>query len=398
METKRAVVVVLDGVGVGSAPDAEEYGDSGANTLGNLSRRRSLALPNLAGLGLGNLSDIVGVKAVGAACHAGAYGRLRERAGGKDTTAGHWELMGVVSERLPTYPEGFPEPIVKRWCADNQLPGVLGNTVASGTEIIEKLGAEHMRSGKPILYTSADSVWQVAAHERSFGLERLLGICESARIIANELNIGRVIARPFVGTPTEGFTRTKNRTDYSLPPPKPTYLDRLAELGLKTLGLGKIHNIFAGRGIARSQKTSGNSDGLRVLLDAIDERREALVLCNLGDTDTLYGHRRDVEGFAAALEEFDRTLPTLLGKLGESDLFIVTADHGNDPTYEGTDHTREYVPLLVYGGARAGSRPLSDLGILDGFGHVGATVYHFLTSTPPTFAELSGESLLGRLS
>jgi phosphopentomutase len=307
----RVILIVLDGVGAGELPDATVYGDRTSNTLGNLSRSfkksagRSISLPNLEAWGLGNITSIDGVPGRLEGQGEGAFGRAVELSRGKDTTSGHWEMAGlVVSKAFVTYPQGFPKEVVDRWVKENDLPGVLGNCVASGTEIIAQLGEEHVRTGKPILYTSADSVWQVAAHETIFGLDRLYKICKSARIIGDELQLGRVIARPFIGDPLKGtpFKRTYNRKDYAQLPPEPTYLDMLGDAGVPVLGIGKISNIYAGQGVANNIDTAGNADGIKVLLEQIEKQKMGLIFCNLIDFDMLYGHRRDVPGFAMALE------------------------------------------------------------------------------------------------
>jgi phosphopentomutase len=387
----RVIWIVLDGVGAGELPDASNYGDQGANTLGNLARefekrhQRKLSLPNLEALGIGNITRIEGVAPKKPGEGAGAYGKAMELSLGKDTTSGHWEMAGlVVSKAFTTYPDGFPQEVVDRWVRENDLPGVLGNKAASGTEIIEELGLEHVRTGKPILYTSADSVWQIAAHEEAFGLERLYKISKSARKICDELQLGRVIARPFVGDPTKGvkFTRTYNRKDYAQLPFARTILDELTSQGVPTLGIGKISNIFAAQGIADNIDTKGNTDGIRVVIEQLGQTRKGLLFCNLIDFDMLYGHRRDVDGFASALEEFDRAMPEIRKRMTERDLLILAADHGNDPTYRGTDHTREYIPLIAYTPAQTQPGPL-DLGTRQSFADVGATVMHALTGKSP---------------
>lgn len=397
----RVIWVVLDGVGAGELPDAKAYGDTGSNTLGNLARAfkqktgRPLNLPHLEAWGLGNITDIDGVPARWSGKGEGAFGRAIELSLGKDTTAGHWEMAGVVVKKaFTTYPKGFSHEVIDHWCRENELPGVLGNKIASGTEIIDELGPEHMRSGKPILYTSADSVWQVAAHEKSFGLERLLKICKSARKLCDELQISRVIARPFIGDPSQGkpFKRTYNRKDYAQPPTSPTYLDYLGTHEIPVLGIGKISNIYAGQGIAENIDTQGNTDGIRVLCDQMQARREGLIFCNLVDFDMLYGHRRDVDGFAKALEEFDAAIPELKKQMGPRDLLIVASDHGNDPTYRGTDHTREYIPLLAYSPSQKSQGPV-DLGTRSSFGDVGATVVQALLGHSPPDG-LAGRSFL----
>jgi phosphopentomutase len=401
----RVIWIVLDGVGAGELPDAAEYGDSGSNTLGNLARAfekrsgRKLNLPNLEAWGIGNITSILGVAPRTAGQGEGAFGKAIERSSGKDTTSGHWEMAGlVVTQPFVTYPTGFPQEIVDRWIKENDLPGVLGNKAASGTEIIEELGQEHVRSGKPILYTSADSVWQIAAHETAFGLERLYKISKSARKIANELQLGRVIARPFIGDPTQGtpFTRTYNRKDYAQLPFAKTFLDRLIESDIPTLGIGKISNIYAGQGIKSNLDTKGNTDGIQVMIEQMKSTRSGLIFNNLIDFDMLYGHRRDVDGFAHALEEFDRAVPAIKAQMTDRDLLIIAADHGNDPTYRGTDHTREYIPLLAYTPAQTLPGPV-DLGTRASFADVGATVVDALIGKDFKKAGLAGDSFLPRM-
>jgi phosphopentomutase len=400
---KRVIWVVLDGVGAGQLPDAPQYGDIGSDTLGNLARvylakkGRGLHLPHLEKWGIGNLTSIEGVAPLKAGQGEGAYGKATEQSLGKDTTSGHWEMAGlVVSKAFATYPNGFEQAVVDRWVKENQLPGILGNKSASGTEIIEELGPEHMKTGKPILYTSADSVWQVAAHEQSFGLDRLYKVCKSARVICDELQIGRVIARPFIGDPTQGkpFKRTYHRKDYAQLPFGPTCLDVLAENQVPTLGIGKISNIYAGRGVASNIDTEGNTDGIRVLLEQLEKTPKGLIFCNLIDFDMLYGHRRDVDGFAAALEEFDRAVPEIKKRLQPGDLVILTADHGNDPTYRGTDHTREYIPILAYSPNQGGQAAIN-LGIRGSFADMGATILEGLLGAKDN--KLAGMSFLGDL-
>jgi len=408
----RVIWVVLDGVGASALPDAEAYGDVGSDSLGNLGRQfeskagRKLALPNMARMGIGNLTPIEGVPPCPSGEGLGAYGKAKERSRGKDTTSGHWEMAGlVVSRPFTVYPDGFSNEVIERWCSENNLPGVLGNKPASGTDIIDELGPEHMRTGKPILYTSADSVWQVAAHEESFGLERLLKVCKSARVLCDELGIGRVIARPFVGDPSKGvpFKRTYNRKDYAQLPDKPTLLDLLVDRNVHTLGIGKISNIFAGQGVPENIDTKGNTDGIQVLIEQIKTRKSGpqgqglLLFCNLIDFDMLYGHRRDVRGYGEALEEFDHALPELMASMGPRDLLVLASDHGNDPTYPGTDHTREYIPVLAYSPS-ASKKGSVDLGIRDGFGDVGATIYEALTGESiPSSSGLEGRSFLAQM-
>lgn len=401
----RVIWVVLDGVGAGELPDAKSYGDTGSDSLGNLGRQfqskagRKLSLPNLARMGLGNLTGIEGVPPCAPGEGHGAFGKALEKSRGKDTTSGHWEMAGlVVSRAFTVYPDGFSKEVLDRWCHENQLPGVLGNKAASGTEIIEELGLEHMKTGKPIVYTSADSVWQVAAHEESFGLQRLLDVCKSARKICDELGIGRVIARPFVGNPEKGvpFKRTYNRKDYAQLPDRPTLLDLLEDRKVHTLGIGKISNIFAAQGITENIDTKGNTDGIRVLIEQVKSRTQpaTLLFCNLIDFDMLYGHRRDVKGYGEALEEFDRAMPELIASMGPGDLLVLASDHGNDPTYPGTDHTREYIPVLAYSKATRAKGAIS-LGVRQCFGDVGATVFEALTGEKiPADSGLEGQSFL----
>ncbi|HSZ83150.1 MAG TPA: phosphopentomutase [Polyangia bacterium] len=346
---RRAIILVADGVGCGGAPDALAYGDAGADTLGNLSRALGgLALPNLGALGLGNLTPIAGVPAV--AAPAGAWGAMCEASAGKDTITGHREMAGLVTtEAMATFPRGFPRDITDalRAAAGRDL---IGNKTASGTAIIDELGPAHMASGALILYTSADSVLQLAAHEEIVPLPELYEICAKARAIADRHRIGRVIARPFVGRPG-AFKRTYNRRDYALVPPEPTLCDVVAAAGLPTVGVGKISDIFAGRGIGASVHSEGNVDGMRLTLEALARVPRGLLFVNLVDFDMVYGHRNDVPGFARALAELDAWLPTFRAALAPGDAAFITADHGNDPTTPGTDHTRERVPLLAFGPA-----------------------------------------------
>ncbi len=357
---KKVLVLVLDGVGVGELPDAAAYGDAGSCTLGNLAAAAGgLNLPCLASLGLGNIIPVAGVPP--APRPRAAYGKLAMRAAGKDTTSGHWELMGVVLERpFPVYPRGFPPEVI---AAFEERIGrkVLGNRPASGTQIIAELGELHLATGFPIVYTSADSVFQVAAHEDVIPVPELYRICEVAReILTGEHAVGRVIARPFTGKPGN-FRRTERRRDFSLPPPRPTLLEKLAAAGYEVVAVGKVHDIFAGRGFTRSLPAAGNRAVLAAAFRALAEVGEGLVLATLGDFDTLYGHRNDVPGFAAALAEFDRALGQELARLPRGAGLVITADHGCDPTTPSTDHSREYVPLLVCGEGVApvplGTRP-----------------------------------------
>jgi phosphopentomutase len=351
-------------------PDAASFGDPPrADTLGNIARLRGLALPNLAALGLGNIKPLAGIAP--AASPEGAYGRCTLASPGKDTTTGHWEMAGIHLNRpLPLYPRGFPPEIMREF--ERRIGrSSLGNKAASGTEIIEELGAEHMRTGSPIVYTSADSVFQVAAHEEVIPLWELYKICETARaILHGPAEVGRVIARPFLGAPGR-FTRTANRHDYAVPPPRGMLLDRLAERGVFVHGVGKIFDVFLGRGICESSKTKDNAEGMAKILDAMETCDTGLIFGNLVDFDQQFGHRNDTAGYGAALERFDAWLPQLRAAMRPGDAAICTADHGCDPTVPGTDHTREYVPLLVFGPqVQAGV----DLGLRGSLSDIGQTV------------------------
>lgn len=337
--------IVLDSVGIGAMPDAADYGDEGSDTLGNIAKETTLYLPNLLRLGLGNIRRLHGLPAVDHP--TGAFGCCALASPGKDTTTGHWEMAGILLEKpFPLYPHGFPPEVMEAFESKINRK-TLGNKAASGTEIIKELGEEHLRTGYPIVYTSADSVFQIAAHESVIGVDELYRICATAReILRGPHEVGRVIARPFVGSPGQ-FTRTANRKDFAVPPPAGMLLDQLAGEDVPVYGIGKIADIFLGRGIYRSVKTKDNADGMRATLQAMQEQSDGLIFVNLVDFDQLYGHRNDVAGYAAALEDVDRWLPNL--RLDEQDLAILTADHGCDPTTSSTDHSREYTPLLVYG-------------------------------------------------
>jgi phosphopentomutase len=356
-------------------PDAGAWGDEGANTVGNIARARGgLTLPNLGKLGLGNLVDIIGTPP--ADRPAGAFGRMAIASAGKDTMTGHWEMAGIRPEApFRTYPDGFPADLLAEFCRQAGLEGYLGNTVASGTEIIEELGEEHLRTGLPIVYTSADSVFQVAAHEERFGLDRLYHVCEVARdLLRPPHRVGRVIARPFEGTGAGHFARTSNRHDYALEPPH-MLLDDVKAAGLSVLAVGKIGDIFTGHGITWGEHTKDNAAGIRMIQDCLERDEPGLIFANLVDFDMLYGHRRNVEGYAQALIAFDAALPGLIAALGPADVLAITADHGNDPTFRGTDHTREYVPVLLCGGpVRAGV----DVGTRPTLADLGATVAELL--------------------
>jgi phosphopentomutase len=367
----RVIWIVLDSVGIGELPDAADYGDVGRTTLGHIAESRPLALPNLVRLGLANIAPLAHLAA--AASPIGAYGKGVTHSPGKDTTTGHWEMAGVwLDQAFPTYPHGFPSEVIAEF--EKQIGrGTLGNKPASGTEIIKELGEEHVRTGKPIVYTSGDSVFQIAAHENVIPIAELYRMCEIARTLLDGPNrVGRVIARPFAGA-TGHFARTTRRHDYAVDPPKPMLLDVLAERGVPVFGIGKIHDIYNGRGVEKYVTTTGNTDGMAKLTASLNERKSGLIFCNLVDFDMLYGHRKDVEGFAQSLEEFDRLLEPFLALLRASDLLITTADHGCDPDsrWPTTDHSREYVPILAYS---PGSGAAVNLGVRQTLADMGQTV------------------------
>ena len=370
----RITLIVLDGLGIGEMPDAADWGDAGSDTLGHICDSRLVQLPNLQSWGLGNIRPLQGVAP--ASQPRASFGKCALRSNGKDTTTGHWEMAGIVLERaFPTYPQGFPQTILDRFTSETGVPGILGNVAASGTEIIKQLGDEHVRTGKPIVYTSADSVFQIAAHEQVIPLDRLYEICETARVILRgEHEVGRVIARPFLGL-TGSFYRTENRHDYAVPPPPENLLPALAAAGLDVVCIGKIASIYDSLGVTQDLTAKNNQQSIDQTIHALHQKTRGLIFSNLVDFDMLYGHRRDTEGYARALEHFDSRLPEIEAAMREDDLVVITADHGNDPTYPGTDHTREYAPLIVYGKrARAvdlGPRQsLSDIGqtIAENFG------------------------------
>jgi len=362
----RVVLVVLDSLGIGAQPDAANWGDAGRDTLGHIAERRRLRIPNFARLGLANIRPLAGVEPV--AHPDGSYGKATLLSPGKDTTAGHWEMAGIILDRpFPTYPHGFPRDLLDHF--EQAIGrGTLGNFPASGTEIIRQLGEEHLRTGRPIVYTSADSVFQVAAHEDVIPVDELYRICRIAReMLQGENRVGRVIARPFTGTPGS-FRRTERRHDYAVEPPRPMLLDLLAEAGLEVTGVGKIPDIFRNRGISRALPGRNNQEGLESTMSALDDAKAGLVFTNLVDFDMLYGHRLDIEGYGRAIEAVDAQLPRLLARLAAGDLLILTADHGCDPLGPSTDHSREYVPVLATGpraahGVNLGTRrSLADIG------------------------------------
>jgi phosphopentomutase len=372
----RVVLVILDSVGCGELPDADRYGDVGSDTLGNTARAvGGLHLPNLQRLGLGNLHPIQGVPP--AAAPLGAYGRMAEQSAGKDTTIGHWEIAGAISAKpLPTYAHGFPSDVIAEY--ERRIGRkTLGNYPASGTVILDELGPEHMRTGFPIVYTSADSVFQVAAHEEVIPIDELYRICRIAReMLTGEHNVGRVIARPFVGEPG-AFQRTDRRRDFSAPPPEPTLLDHVHQAGKMVWAVGKIEDIFAAHGIGYAIHTHNNMDGMDKTLEAMRQAGPGLIFTNLVDFDMVYGHRNNAPGYAAALRAVDARVPELLAALRSDDVLILSADHGCDPTTPSTDHSREYVPLLVYG---APIRPAVNLGTRTSFADLGATIAEWLAA------------------
>ena len=374
---RRFVILIADSAGCGALPDARAYGDEGSDTIGNTSRAvGGLTLPVMGRMGLGYCTAVAGVPPE--PFPTAFHGRMAERSPGKDTLTGHWEMMGVILEHaLALFPKGFPPEIVEPFVRETGVPGILGNRAASGTVIIQELGEEHQRTGKPIVYTSADSVFQIAAHEETVPLAELYRWCEIARRQLDPFRVARVIARPFVGAPGK-YVRTYHRKDFSIPTPGRTVLERLVERGVRVHGVGKIPDVFDHRGVTDELHTEGNADGLaktEALLDRVDE---GLVFVNLVDFDMLYGHRNDPKGYARALEELDRALPRILGKLTPGEVCAITADHGCDPTTPSTDHSREYVPLLVHvpgrGGGKLGTRPT--------FADLGATVAEFFGIRP----------------
>ncbi len=368
---QRIVWMVLDSVGIGELPDAKDYGDVGRSTLGHIAESRALKVPNLAAMGLGNIAALKNIAP--AEKPRAAYGKGATKSPGKDTTTGHWEMAGVwLDQAFPVYPQGFPREVIEEF--EKQIGRkTIGNKPASGTEIIKELGEEHVRTGKPIVYTSGDSVFQIAAHEQVIPIEELYRMCEIARkLLDGKHRVGRVIARPFAGTPGH-FARTTRRHDYAVDPPKPMLLDVLEERQAPVFGIGKIHDIYNGRGVKEYVTTKGNVDGMEKLGAAVKERKTGLIFCNLVDFDMLYGHRKDVEGFARSLEEFDTMLGEFLPRLDATDMLLITADHGcdPDPRWATTDHSREYVPILAYSpGSGAGVK----LGVRETLADMGQTI------------------------
>jgi len=374
-------------------PDAGLYGDEGTNTISHIAQAvGGLRLPNLAALGLGNITDIQGVSRNTDA--QGCFGKMAEASEGKDSTTGHWEIAGVITKKaFPLYPEGFPKNLLDQFLRVTGCKGVLGNIPASGTEIIKELGDEHVRTGYPIVYTSGDSVFQIAAHQDVIPLERLYEICRKARehVLVGEHRVGRVIARPFIGT-SGSYMRTPFRRDYAVEAPADTVLDLLSRAGVPTVGIGKIDDLFCGRGLQQTIHIHSNAEGIEEIIKNGTSMQSGLLMSNLVDFDMLYGHRQDAAGYAKALEEFDGKLPEILECIGEGDLLILTADHGNDPTDQSTDHSREYVPLLCY--TRSGTKN-RDLGVRSSFADVGKTVAEFFHAAGG--GSLSGQSFLAAL-
>lgn len=374
---KRAILIVLDSVGIGEMPDASDYGDQGSNTLSNIAKAMNgLKLPNLQAMGLGNIAPIQGVEP--AVNPKACYGKMAEASPGKDTTTGHWEIAGVILEKaFPTFPQGFPREFIEAF-EEKIGRRVLGNEAASGTEIIERLGEEHVKTGRPIVYTSADSVFQVAAHEEVISLSELMKICEIARkMLDGDMRVGRVIARPFLGEPGN-YYRTSHRHDFAIEPPHKILLDFVQEAGLNVMAVGKIKDIYYGHGVTEHVLTTGNQEGIEKTLLYLKDDKPGLIMTNLVDFDMVYGHRNNVKGYAQALEEFDARLPEIIACLHQEDILMITADHGCDPTTASTDHSREYVPLLVYG---QDLREGVDLGIRSSFADLGQTVAEYLKTS-----------------
>lgn len=373
---KRAIIIVLDGFGVGELPDCDKYGDKGSNTLKGIYENTNLQIPNMKKLGLYNIQDIgISEKEENP---IGAYGKAKEQADGKNSPVGHWEISGYINHpAFTTYPNAFPDKMVNEFIQKANLPGILCNEVGSGTEILKRFGEEHIKTGKPIIYTSADSVFQIAAHEDIIPVEKLYKICEIARKMLDnpEYNVGTVIARPFVGTNADNFTRTYNRKDYESQKFGRTMLDVIKENNKEVIAIGKITDLYTGRGITKSIHTQGNKDGIEKTIEEISKQTEGLIFTNLVDFDMLYGHRNDVEGYAKALEYFDTKLPEIMKKMKNEDILIITADHGNDPSTPSTDHSREYTPILVY--SKEMKRNVN-LNIRNTFADIGETVLEYL--------------------
>lgn len=393
MKGLRAILIVLDGVGIGALPDAGQYGDTGTHTFAHVAKAvNGLRIPHLTRMGMGRLVPEAGLpdEKRPTAC----FGRMAERSRGKDSTTGHWEIGGIVTEiPFPTYPQGFPQGLIDAFLRATGFAGVLGNCVASGTAIIEQLGDEHVRTGHPIVYTSADSVFQIAAHEDVISVGRLHEVCRIARerVAVGDHAVGRVIARPFVGT-SGTYVRTTNRRDFALVPPGETILDAAQRAGIPTITVGKVDDLFAGKGVSTAIHTTSNTDGVERIVERLRSESRMLLWANLVDFDTQYGHRQNAKGFAAALEAFDSSLPRITENLRDGDLLALTSDHGNDPTDESTDHSREYVPVLV---TRKGGKSGIDVGTRASFADLGATVLDHL-AVP--MGSLAGRSFLGQIA
>ncbi len=390
MDIQRIIVMVLDGVGAGEAPDAADYGDTGSNSLTNTDRAvGGLNLPNMGELGFGYIAPMTGVPP--APNPSGAYGRMRPTSAGKDTISGHWEMMGVILRKpLPTYPNGFPAEVIEEF--ERRIGrGTLGNKPMSGTEILKELGSEHVSTGKPIVYTSADSVFQIAAHEDVIPIKEQYEICLTAReMLKGEHGVGRVIARPFIGSSPENFKRTENRRDYPLQPPTKTMLVKAVEAGLEVCSVGKIDDIFAHSGITRSKHNENNADSLKGTIEFLEDRFRGLIFTNLIEFDMLFGHRNDPHGYANALKRVDDKVPEIRARMQDGDIAMFVADHGVDPTTESTDHSREYSPLLVFGKPVKGG---VNLGIRGTFSDVAATIAEAFQLEPPEI----GVSFLGEI-
>jgi phosphopentomutase len=393
LKQNKLILIVLDSVGVGELPDAGVYGDKGTNTISHIAQEvDGLRLPNLASLGLGNIANIHGVSRNNNA--TGCFGKMAEASEGKDSTTGHWEIAGIITHQaFPLYPTGFPEELLERFLQVTECSGYLGNKPASGTEIINELGDEHVRTGFPIVYTSGDSVFQIAAHQDVIPLERLYEICRKTReqVVVGKHRVGRVIARPFIGA-AGSYKRTPYRRDYAVEPPEDTVFDILHREGVSTIGIGKIDDLFCGRGLQVKIHIKSNAEGINEIIKTGKSMQSGFLMANLVDFDMLFGHRQDADGYAKALEEFDAMLPEIQNCIGNGDVLILTADHGNDPTDQSTDHTREYVPLLCY--TKSGQRNVN-LGIRSSFADVGKTVADFFNVSGTH--SLSGQSFLANI-
>lgn len=371
---KRVIWIILDSVGMGELPDAELFSDKGANTIVHTYEyNNGLEIPNLISLGLGNIDGMSVIPK--ADKPIGSYGRCMELSKGKDTTVGHWEMCGIISQKpFPTFPDGFPKEVIDEFIKECDIPGILGNCVASGTEIIERLGEEHIKTGKPIVYTSADSVFQIAYHIEKFDLQKLYDMCIKARkILTGRYEVARVIARPFIGE-KGAYVRTSDRRDYAILPPDDNILMKLKNAGHMVYGIGKIEDIFCGSGIVKSVHTKNNEDGVDKTLNAMKEVQEGLIFTNLVEFDSTWGHRRDAKGYGKGLEAFDRRIPEILSAMTEEDVLVINADHGCDPTFKGTDHTREYIPLLIY----SKNQKPQNLGTRSSFSDIGTNIYNYL--------------------